>query len=331
MTKSAVLRSPCRRRLTLSEGITAILSMLLVFEVLCDPTAVAASAREGLLLTAHSVIPALFPFFVLSSLLSESKITARLGRYLSAPLRLLFGVSGSGAPVLLLGAFCGFPVGARYASALYGAGEISRGEYERLLPLSSAPSFAFLYTAVGAGYFGDRRFGAVLYCSVLLATAVSGILLRVLFGVSGGALPYKEPSPRSTAARLTGAVSSAVTASLSVAGYVVFFTVVTAALTRLLTSVGSSSGIPLLLGGLLEITSGIKKAAETDSGLCGRVLCGLFAGFGGLCAALQVIATVEHPLPDRAPRERPSLRPYFFSKILSGLLSALFTFLFLRL
>lgn len=312
-----------------SEGITLALSGLLIGYAVKDPSALSGAALRGLTLAARAVIPSLFPFFVLSVLLSESGLGTRLGRLLSPLLSRALGVSGECAPALLLGAFCGFPVGAKCLSLLQKEGRISERECLRLLPLSNSPSFAFLYSAVGAGYFGDRSFGLLLYLSVLLATTLTGLLLRLTRGACE-ASPNgfgASTEPRPLPALFTGAIASSVASSLSVAAYVVFFSVVSDALSALLGALSVPPAVSLVLSGLLELSTGTKKAAETVYGLCGRVLCGFFAGFGGLCAALQVIATVEHPLPDRAVGKAASLRSYFFCKVLIGALSALFTLL----
>jgi hypothetical protein len=140
--------------------------------------------------------------------------------------------------------------------------------------------------------------------------------------VSVSALPQAAPSVLS---RLPAALGSAVSASLGITGATVFFSVIGAALRLFLAELHTPEALSVLLAGLLEFSTGMQNAAETVGGLCGRMLCGCFAGFGGLCAHLQVIATAEDPLPDRADRSEktPSFRSYIGLKLISGALSAL--------
>ncbi|MBR2906731.1 MAG: hypothetical protein IKC26_01640 [Clostridia bacterium] len=310
--------------LSLSESITLLLSALLLWFVIKDTTASGDAARIGLLLAARSVVPALFPFLVLASLLTESGLGERIGRKLSRVTGTLFGISGVGASAFLLGAFCGFPVGARIVSSLYGEGTLSKTEAERLLFLSNGPSFAFLFAAVGGGFFRDRGFGLTLYLASVASTILIGIALRFVFGVC-----ERSEAPLSVRTHIHPSslfVSSVVRAgetAVTVSAFVVFFSVLSSALDALLSALGAPPALSIFLSGLLELSRGTKNAAETVNGLCGRALCGFFAGWGGLCAHLQVIATAERQLPDRARRNSLSFRSYFLCKFLTGLLCAL--------
>jgi hypothetical protein len=167
----------------------------------------------------------------------------------------------------------------------------------------------------------------MLLSAVLLSAVTVGVICRLLLGsCTGDSAPPPHRAPLGFSTLFTGAISSAVASSLSVTGYIVFFSVLLTAFARLLPFFGIGESALLILSGITEVTAGCKKAAETASGLCGRVLCGFFAGFGGLCAHLQVIATVERPLPDRA--RRISFRSYFICKLSQGLLTALLVCLF---
>ena len=319
-------------RISVARGIILLLCSLLLWFLLRAPQAGADAARHGLSLAATVVIPALFPFFVLASLLAESGVGEAVGKPLSRSVGRFLGVSGAGVTVLLLGSFCGFPVGARMISAYAERGILSKKEQKRLLPLSNSPSFAFLYSAVGAGMLGDPSVGLRLYGALLLGVLTAAVLLRLTGGTCADESKPTALPPASGAASvsiLPRAVTSAALSALSVTGFLVFFSVLSAALSALLTALHAGETVSLLLSGLLELTTGVKKAAETAYGLCGKAtLCGFFAGFGGLCASLQVIATVERPLPDRAPRDTFSLRSYCFIRLLIGLLTALYTLLF---
>lgn len=322
---------PYRRRqipFSRTEGSIILLSALLFWFVLKEPTAAALAAREGFSLSVGAVLPSLFPFLVLASLLSESELGTRISRRASRVTEALFGVSGEGAGTLFLGLVCGFPIGARVIMSAYERGTLSSSEVKRLLPLANGPSFAFLFSAVGSGLFGDRSFGLSLYFSSVAATLLCGIILRFLLGKCQKTKPCDvRNTPISLPSLFVRVITDAGKASVTIAAFVVFFSVLSNALTSLLQSVRAPDALSLLLSGLLELSNGTKKAAETVNGLCGRVLCGFFAGWGGLCAHLQVIATVERPLPDRARRKSLSFRSYFLCKILIGLFTAVFVFL----
>ena len=78
-----------------------------------------AAARDGLALCGNVIIPSLFPFFVLSSLVVELGMSRYLGRLLEGVMAPLFRVGGACSSALALGFVGGYPVGARTAIALY--------------------------------------------------------------------------------------------------------------------------------------------------------------------------------------------------------------------
>ena len=312
---------------SLTRRAVILLSALLLWFVLRDPRASAEAVREGLLLAGLTVLPSLFPLLVLSSLFVEESIGSG-GRRTARIFESLFGVSRAGMGAFLLGLLCGFPIGARILMGAYERGALSEEEVERLLPISNGPSLVFLFSAVGCGLFGDPAFGLLLYASSILSTCLCGVLIRLLRGKckqTGEYLIARSHEPFS--ARFVRAVSEAGRSSVTITAFIAFFSVLSGALLALLSRFNASDTTSLLSSGLLELSSGMKKAAETESGLCGRVLCGFFAGWGGLCAHLQVIATAERPLPDRARRKAFSFRSYFLSKLVIGLFSAAFVFL----
>ena len=77
--------------------------------LLLFPDVSAAAAREGVTLCLQTVLPSLFPFFVLSSLLVQSDVPRLLSRAMAGVMYPLFGVSGAGASALILGLLGGYP------------------------------------------------------------------------------------------------------------------------------------------------------------------------------------------------------------------------------
>ena len=89
---------------------------------------VRAAAAEALSLCAGSVIPALFPFLVVSSLLLSLGLGELLSPMLAGLMEPLFRVDGVGSSALLLGLVGGYPIGAKTAADLYRGGRLSRPE-----------------------------------------------------------------------------------------------------------------------------------------------------------------------------------------------------------
>ena len=187
------------------------------------------AAKSGLALCYNVIIPSLFPFFVLSSLVVELGLAGYLGRLLEGLMRPLFHVSGACASAFALGFIGGYPVGAKTAISLYENGMCTKTEAERLLAFCNNSGPAFILGVVGAGVFGSGRVGLLLY----LTHAAASILVGILFRFHGGRDAGREKRPvRATfetvraSSAFTGAVVKALQSTLSICAFVVFFSVV---------------------------------------------------------------------------------------------------------
>ena len=135
-----------------------LLAVLCCFSaLLLLPEVSAQAARDAMLLCAQTLIPSLFPFFVLSSLLIACGASELLSALLSPLMRPLFGLSGTGAAALALGLCGGYPVGARTAAELVENGALSQEEGERLLAFCNNAGPGFLLGVCGAGVFSSSR------------------------------------------------------------------------------------------------------------------------------------------------------------------------------
>ena len=135
-------------------------------------------AAEALALCGRSVVPALFPFLVLSSLLVSLGFGELVSPYLAGLMTPLFRLPGCASSALLLGLAGGYPIGAQTAARLYQEGSLTRGEAERLLAFCNNSNPVFLISVLGAGVFGSVRAGVWLWLIHILAALLTGLVFR---------------------------------------------------------------------------------------------------------------------------------------------------------
>ena len=178
-----------RWRRALSYGAAALLLLFLALR----PQRCAAACAEGIALWAKAVLPALFPFLLLTGATaglrgadknrtrggraSKKGRAQKIGTKLRAPLRAL-GLSAAGAGAFLTSALSGYPVGSRAVADLYAGGRIGRGEAVRLSALCSTSGPMFVLGTVGSGMFGGGGAGAVLLAAHLLGVLSVYFVLR---------------------------------------------------------------------------------------------------------------------------------------------------------
>lgn len=275
-----------------------------VMALLLWRSAVAAEAvRRGLTLCARSVIPALFPYFVVSGLFISLDLADGVGRRLEPLTRRLFGVGGAGASAFFLGLLGGYPVGGRTVGQLYRAGRLSKDEAERLLAFCNNAGPSFILGVVGVGCFGSLRTGIYLYLVHAFSAVLVGILFRKKAPVSGQKVRYSatfEPI-----AAFVRAVGEAAEGMVRLCGFVVFFLVILALITDL-----TGLNHPVLLG-FVELTSGVTALEGSRGNLAWAAA---LLGWGGLSVHGQTAAVLSDT--------DLGLGRYFLGKILQAIFSA---------
>ncbi len=307
--------------------ISGMLFLLLTFFVfaalLLSPDIAIGYARAGLGLCTKTVIPSLFPFMVLSSLMVELGAPELLAKLFGVPMRFLFGISGEGAAAPLMGAFCGFPVGAMTAKKLYDSNRINGEELSRLLTFSNNPSSAFLISAVGSALWSCPRFGVVLYIIQLLSALIIGISLRILFPLKHRTGETISLNKKSFGIRTFSlAVSESAMSMLNVCALVLFFSSFVGAVGAVAESFGASELIKTLIYGFFEMTGGCSAAAKLMPVETGLVLTSLICGWSGLSVHFQVISI--------SFVNNISFLPYFISKLFQGIISALMMLFYIK-
>lgn len=312
----------------------AILGLIIV------PKETSEAARAGVYLCLDVIIPSLFPFFVLSTLVIELGLVRYIGRALEGIMRPLFRLSGSCSVAVVLGFLGGYSVGAKCTISLYEKKLCSKAEAERLLAFCNNSGPAFILGAVGAGIMGNSRAGWMLYLAHTAASITIGLLFR-FYKYKSPPTPVdtrRESTVVSLSEAFTGSVRSSFSSVFYISSFVIFFTVII----RLLYVTGiipalsgfisgalegfgvTQSAVQNLLTGLIEITSGLWNLQGSPSlRLVGQIAMAAFMlGWAGLSVHCQVLSFIG--------RSGLSSWTYFIGKILHGFLSAGYVYLFAR-
>jgi sporulation integral membrane protein YlbJ len=295
-----------------------------------------ASAAYGLRLCWELILPSLFPFFVVSALLSRLDFPQLAGDRLSPLAARLFHVSGAGATALFIGLTGGYPLGAAYLAELEEQGQLSPRETERLLGFCNNSGPAFLVGAIGAGVFHSTRIGLLLYAAHAMAAILTGVLLRGQAEASEPAPTYAATAPLPFSRALPEAVRAAVLAALNVCGFVVCFTVLTGLLDAWGVLDGLSSrlsaltglGLPqarALLTGFWELGGGIGAMQGLAASPGNLALAAVLVGWGGVSVHFQTLSA----LAESKAKVSPHLTGRLMSAALGGALAYGMALLFL--
>ena len=126
-----------------SKKIKSLFYLICFIIVLYNPQATFRYAYDGLKQWATCMVPTLFPFMMISSMMIYGGADVELGRLLSPLLKKIFPYSLYGLYTIFIGFLCGFPMGAKTVCDLYSKGKITKTEAESLLGFCNniGPSF----------------------------------------------------------------------------------------------------------------------------------------------------------------------------------------------
>lgn len=281
---------------------TGIFGCLGIFLLILDGKTALAGAQSGVALCLMTVIPSLFPFFLLTNVITGSLLGMELSPL--QPIAKLFGLPNGGESLLIPAFLGGYPMGAQAISAAYARGQLKKEDASRMLAFCNNAGPAFLFGMI-APLLPEKWMAWSLW-GIHIASA---LVLATVFPVSSQEIePSKQPLPS-----LSQSMRASVAAVASVCGWVICFRVVTAFLGRwFLWRLPVMAQI--LITGLLEMVGGCSQLALIESTSVRYLICAGFLAIGGLCVTMQTMSVV---------RELP-LKYYFWGKAMQAVLSILF-------
>lgn len=242
---------------------------------LCFPKIAADGISIGLEKGLLVLMPSIFPYMVVS----QTVIKTGGARFLS---QLFPEKSSKLAELLVPSLFCGYPTGARLASAAYDKNEITKRELYRMYGFGNIPGFGFTVSYLGGVLYQSIRLGVQIYLSFLCASLL-------LFVISG---KKEEPSDKtggiktgkrlSFSSALVESVTESSLAMVSLICFVCFFS----SLICLLCSFLFDSPLCAALCSAMEITTGLPLLMKYFP----LPFAIFFTGFSGICVLFQSLS-----------------------------------------
>ena len=291
-----------------------ILILFTLFSQNCIP-----ETREAVTMFLQTVLPTMFPFYVLSSIILSSCYLERFCPPLNKFISRIMNLPLCSISAILLGYLCGFPIGAKIICDLKKQNKISERDAIKLSSFTNNVGPIFMTTVIGGAYLGSTKSGFLIWISVIIASFISGILIcnpKLNFRYFDNTLTSDIHENK---INLSDAILSGLNTVLYVGAVIIFFSSITSLLKLLpgLTSLSYS-----FVYSTLEITGGLKALSTSfycDNIIFKYMLIALFSSWSGFCVHIQVCGILT--------AGKVKIRYYFLGKIIQTLLAPLITFL----
>jgi hypothetical protein len=286
--------------------LTAIFAGFGILMLILDSRTAISGAQNGIELCFYSVIPSLFPFIVLTSILCP--VIGGGNSHLLRPLGRLLGIPNGSEGLFLTGILGGYPTGALAVHQAWRNGQLRKEDARRMLAFCSNAGPAFLFGIL------ETKFPQIWMLWVLWGIHILSALLV------GMILPGRNYAPNSVSSlsppTLTQAVKSGVVTMGFICGWIVLFRVILAFCDSWFLWLLPQS-VQVSFYSLLELANGCCALNRVASVGARFVLCSTMLAFGGICVLMQT-ASVTGKL---------GLGLYLPGKILQALFSLLLSYL----
>ena len=256
----------------------AFAMLLLIF----DAKTAVYSTQIGIALCLKTVIPSLFPFFIISCLLNSRILGQKI--LFMGPMGKICRVPKGAESLLLLGFLAGYPVGAQMITQAYQLGCLSKGTAKRMLGFCNNAGPAFIFGML-APYFPHASYLWALWGVQIASALLVGMILpekdSALCKLQTG-IPCSIPQ----------ALQNAIKTMATVCGWVIVFRIIIGFFDKWFLWILPST-LQVLISGVLELANGCVMLSKISSTALRFIITSFMLSFGGICVGMQTVSVTQ--------------------------------------
>lgn len=280
--------------------IITFLLLYVIFLFVFNPDKYITSVYNGFIMFAVNVLPALFPFFFLTKLLTYTGNVSFITDIMKKPVNKLFKLPAHFSYIFFMSILSGYPVGAKLVSETT---QGNKSAVTRLAAVCSTSGPVFIIGTIGFAMLGNKLAGFIIYAShiisVLIFAAISGLFCK------NNNTTYKQPPAALSEKALSDSVYGSIMSILTVGGFIALFYmfidmlgsfILYGGIENLISQGFTAIGLPNKLGsgllsGLIEATRGCNEISLSSAPITATLcLMSFLITFGGMCIMLQSFA-----------------------------------------
>lgn len=248
------------------------------------------SVKSSMVMFITKVFPSLFPTMVIGNILIKENVHIIIPKFVKKIFNKLFGYNDVMTGVFITSMFVGTPSNALYINDLLDKGLISEKEAEVLVCTTHFINPLFVIGGVGIYVFNDPKIGLLLFLLIWVSNIIKAFLNRKK--IDNKNIKKIEFNSTNLVNSITTSIRSSINALLLIFGIIITFSI-------LITLIGNifnlSKTLEVIIGGLLEMTSGVIKVSTTSfNNVIKFFLCYYFLNFGGLCIQMQTLGMFKN-------------------------------------
>ena len=292
---------------SLGDAFLTFTIFILMLLIISNPTRFNSGTISGLKLFFYSVLPGLFPFMILTKLMTEIGYLFAITHKFDRLSKALFGTSGVSFYAFFMSILSGYPIGAKIIADLYQKELITASEAKKMSIFCTTSGPIFIIGTVGSVMFSSLKFGIIIYLSHIISSVVMGVFYNLLTKQKSNKNEtfadiklLKQNKPNNI---LNTSITQTISSLFVVGAYITIFYLITelldgfniiSILTEMLSQILSPLNINKAtikgsLYGILEVTRGAKELSKVVSPIS-IALCSGIISFSGISINLQMMS-----------------------------------------
>ncbi len=270
-------------------GIIVIISVFVLIQLVVKKRIIYASIMFALSMWVNNLIPALFPFFIISDILINYNIIYYIPSVIKNFCKRIFNINDGMMAILLLSMISGFPSNARNTRLLYDKGEISVDEANHILIFTHFANPVFILTTVAVFFLHNEKMGIILLITHYFSNFILGICFRKSISYDNNGHDSID-NTGNLGTIFVNAIKKAIDTILTICGIVIIFLMFSTIIIDAFKLTGYNATI---VKGIFEITIGIEALSKLSlSSIHTAVMASMFLAFGGISVHVQVFSQI---------------------------------------
>lgn len=264
--------------------------VVLLFSILLSKELVFDTVSYSLNIWVNTLIPSMFPFFVIADILINYNIVDFIPRFITNIFSYMFNISKVSTTIFFLSLISGFPSSARNIRNYYDKGRLSLNEANHILLFTHFSNPMFIISTVAVFFLDNMKYGYIILLSHYLGNFIIGIILRSKSTIDNRNYTKDNMICQNFSKTLINSIKSSIDTLLLILGTLTSFLIVSSFIIEFL-------DLPVYGGaivkGILEMTMGLKNLSILNiSDIYKVVISCMFISFGGLSVHLQVVSQI---------------------------------------
>lgn len=268
-----------------------VLSTIMLLLIFIKKDIVTNTIILSLSLWFNTLVPSMFPMFVLSDILINYNFIEYIPKKIVSFISKLFNISKSAVLIIFLSLISGFPSNARNIKSAYDKNLITQNEAEHLLLFNHFANPLFVIQTIGTFFLNNTYYGLIILFSHIISNFIVGIIFRkknTLTNINNNTI---KNSCQSFGSILSSSIKKSIDSLFMVAGTATLFLILS---TLIISIFKLNNTISFFIKSILEMTMGLSTLSQINlNDIYKVVLSTIIISFGGLSVHMQVISSLE--------------------------------------